>query len=263
MTEPVLTRIDRGNVAELTLNRPGALNALSDDLLAALSNRIRELEDDTGIRAVILKGAGKAFCAGHDLKEMQAGRQAEDKGRAYFEDLFARCSAVMMGLQALPQPVIAQVHGIATAAGCQLVASCDMAVAAEGTRFGVNGVNIGLFCSTPMVALSRNVAPKVAFEMLTTGGFIEADRALEVGLVNRVVSEAQLEAETRALAETVAGKLTAAVKIGKRAFYDQLPLTTAEAYAHASAVMVENMLWRDTDEGITAFIEKRPPDWQG
>ncbi|QDC09636.1 enoyl-CoA hydratase [Oceanicola sp. D3] len=262
MSEPVLTRVDRGNVAELTLNRPGALNALSDGLLAALTDEIAALREDGRIRVVILRGAGKVFCAGHDLKEMQAGRQAEDRGRAYFEDLFARCSAVMMGLQALPQPVIAQVHGIATAAGCQLVASCDMAVAAEGTRFGVNGVNIGLFCSTPMVALSRNVAPKVAFEMLTTGEFIDAARAREVGLVNRVVPEAALEGETRSLAETVAGKLTAAVKIGKRAFYDQLPMTTAEAYAHASAVMVENMLWRDTDEGIKAFIEKRPPDWQ-
>ncbi|SIN90448.1 enoyl-CoA hydratase [Vannielia litorea] len=262
MTEPVLTRVDRENVAELTLNRPGALNALSDELLDALTAEIAALEGDGSVRAVILKGAGKVFCAGHDLKEMQAGRQADDRGRAYFEDLFARCSAVMMGLQRLPQPVIAQVHGIATAAGCQLVASCDMAVAAEGTRFGVNGVNIGLFCSTPMVALSRNVAPKVAFEMLSTGAFIEADRAREVGLVNRVVPEADLEAETRALAATVAAKLTAAVKIGKRAFYDQLPLTTAEAYAHASAVMVENMLWRDTDEGINAFIEKRRPDWQ-
>ncbi|MCO6381990.1 enoyl-CoA hydratase [Oceanicola sp. 502str15] len=262
MGEPVLTRRDRSNVAELTLNRPGALNALSDDLLAALAGEIAALEGDTTIRAVILRGAGKAFCAGHDLKEMQAGRQGEDQGRAYFEDLFARCSAVMMGLQTLPQPVIAQVHGIATAAGCQLVASCDMAVAAEGTRFGVNGVNIGLFCSTPMVALSRNVPPKVAFEMLTTGEFIDATRAREVGLVNRVVPEAELEAETGALAETVASKLGAAVKIGKRAFYDQLPMTTPEAYAHASAVMVENMLWRDTDEGIKAFIDKRPPDWQ-
>ncbi|MBY6152649.1 enoyl-CoA hydratase [Vannielia litorea] len=263
MTDPVLTRVDRGNVAELTLDRPGALNALSDELLAALAREIAALEGDSTVRVVILRGAGKVFCAGHDLKEMQAGRQAEDKGRGYFEDLFARCSAVMMGLQTLPQPVIAQVHGIATAAGCQLVASCDMAVAAEGTRFGVNGVNIGLFCSTPMVALSRNVAPKVAFEMLTTGEFIEAGRAREVGLVNRVVPEGALEAETRALADVVAGKLGAAVKIGKRAFYDQLPLTTTEAYAHAAEVMVENMLWRDTDEGIRAFIEKRPPDWQG
>ena len=261
MSEPVLTREDRDDVAELTLNRPGALNALSDELLAALSAQIAALEGDSAIRAVILRGAGKAFCAGHDLKEMQAGRQAENRGRGYFEDLFARCSRVMMGLQALPQPVIAEVHGIAAAAGCQLIASCDMAVAAEGTRFGVNGVNIGLFCSTPMVALTRNVAPKVAFEMLTTGEFIDATRAREVGLVNRVAPPEALTDTARELATTVAGKLGAAVKIGKRAFYDQMPLTTAEAYAHTSAVMVENMLWRDTDEGITAFIEKRPPDW--
>lgn len=262
MTDAVLTREDRENVAELTLNRPGALNALSDALLAELSREIAALREDSRVRVVVLRGAGKAFCAGHDLKEMQAGRQAEDKGRAYFEDLFARCSAVMMGLQSLPQPVIAEVHGIATAAGCQLVASCDMAVAAQGTRFGVNGVNIGLFCSTPMVALSRNVPPKVAFEMLTTGGFVDAARAREIGLVNRVVDQADLAEETAALADTVAGKLTAAVKIGKRAFYDQLPLSTEQAYAHASAVMVENMLWRDTDEGIDAFISKRPPNWQ-
>ena len=210
---------------------------------------------------VILKGKGKAFCAGHDLKEMQAGRAGPDKGRVYFADLFARCAEVMQMIPALPQPVIAEVHGIATAAGCQLVASCDMAVAAEGTRFGVNGVNIGLFCSTPMVALSRNVPRKVAFEMLTTGQFIDAARAAEVGLVNKVVPSQTLAAETRTLAETVAGKLTAAVKIGKRAFYDQIEMTRADAYDHAAAVMVENMLWRDTEEGISAFIEKRRPDW--
>ena len=262
MDAPVLTRETQGHVATLTMNRPRALNALSDDLLAALRDECAALAEDRETRVVILKGAGKAFCAGHDLREMQAGRQAEDGGRAYFADLFSRCGAVMQALRALPQPVIAEVHGIATAAGCQLVASCDMAVAAEGTRFGVNGVNIGLFCSTPMVALSRNVQPKEAFEMLVTGGFIEADRAREIGLVNRVVAPEALESETRALAETVAAKLDAAVKIGKRAFYEQLEMPIAEAYDHTAAVMVENMLWRDTDEGITAFLEKRPPDWQ-
>ena len=262
MDAPVLTRETQGHVATLTMNRPRALNALSDALLAALREECAALAEDRETRVVILKGAGKAFCAGHDLREMQAGRQAEDGGRAYFADLFSRCGAVMQALRALPQPVIAEVHGIATAAGCQLVASCDMAVAAEGTRFGVNGVNIGLFCSTPMVALSRNVQPKEAFEMLVTGGFIEADRAREIGLVNRVVAPEALESETRALAETVAAKLDAAVKIGKRAFYEQLEMPIAEAYDHTAAVMVENMLWRDTDEGITAFLEKRPPDWQ-
>lgn len=261
MSDPILLRDDTDGIATLTLNSPDSLNALSDAMLAALKDAFALLAQDPGIRVVVLKGAGKAFCAGHDLKEMQAGRAAPDKGRAYFADLFARCAEVMQMIPALPQPVIAEAHGIATAAGCQLVASCDMAVAAEGTRFGVNGVNIGLFCSTPMVALSRNVPRKVAFEMLTTGQFIDAARAAEVGLVNKVVPSQTLSAETRALAEIVAAKLTAAVKIGKRAFYDQIEMTRAEAYDHAAAVMVENMLWRDTEEGISAFIEKRKPDW--
>jgi len=261
MTTDVLKRATQGHIATLTLDRPAALNALSDALLAALSAELAALAEDRTVRVVVLRGAGKAFCAGHDLREMQAGRQAEDGGRAYFADLFARCSTVMQALRALPQPVIAEVHGIATAAGCQLVASCDMAVAAEGTRFGVNGVNIGLFCSTPMVALSRNVQPKEAFEMLVTGGFVDAARAREIGLVNRVVPADALAAETQALAETVAGKLDAAVRVGKRAFYEQLEMPLAAAYDHTAAVMVENMLWRDTAEGIAAFLEKRRPDW--
>lgn len=251
----------RGVVAHLTMNSPGSLNALSDAMLAALKERFEQLAGDAAVKAVVLKGAGKAFCAGHDLKEMQAGRAAPDKGAAYFADLFARCAEVMQMIPALPQPVIAEVHGIATAAGCQLVASCDMAVAAEGTRFGVNGVNIGLFCSTPMVALTRNVPRKVAFEMLTTGEFIDTARAREVGLVNRVVPHEALDAEAARLAETVAAKLSAAVKIGKRAFYDQITLDLAAAYEHTAAVMVQNMLWRDTAEGLQAFIEKRKPDW--
>jgi enoyl-CoA hydratase/carnithine racemase len=261
MTEAILLRQDGGGIATLTLNAPHSLNALSDAMLAALAAEFARLAEDRETRVVILRGAGKAFCAGHDLKEMQAGRSAPDKGRAYFADLFARCAAVMQAIPALPQPVIAEVHGIATAAGCQLVASCDLAVAADGTRFGVNGVNIGLFCSTPMVALSRNVPAKVAFEMLTTGQFINAARAREVGLVNRVVAPEALAEETRALATLLASKLTAAVRIGKRAFYDQLGLPLAQAYDHAGAVMVENMLWRDTEEGIRAFLDKRPPDW--
>src|SRR5690606_21291102 len=199
MSEPILLRSDEDAVATLTLNAPASLNALSDAMLAALKAEFGRLAEDRLARVVVLRGAGKAFCAGHDLKEMQAGRAAPDKGRAYFAGLFARCAEVMQMIPALPQPVIAEVHGIATAAGCQLVASCDMAVAAEGDRFGVNGVNIGLFCSTPMVALSRNVPRKVAFEMLTTGQFIDAARAAEVGLVNRVVPSQTLAAETRAL----------------------------------------------------------------
>jgi enoyl-CoA hydratase/carnithine racemase len=261
MSDLVL-REDAGGVATLTLNSPANLNALSDAMLGALMDALVALDEDRSVRAVVLRGAGKAFCAGHDLKEMQAGRQAEDGGRAYFHDLFTRCAAVMQAIPKLPQPVIAEVHGIATAAGCQLVASCDMAVAAEGTRFGVNGVNIGLFCSTPMVALSRNIPRKQAFEMLTTGGFVDADRAEALGLVNRVVPQDRLGTEARALAETVAAKLGAAVKIGKHAFYEQMGMSLHDAYAYTGAVMVENMLWRDTQEGIQAFLEKRPPDWQ-
>lgn len=257
----ILERNDTNAIAHLTMNAPGRLNALSDEMLGALTDELTRLKSDTSIRAITLAGAGKAFCAGHDLKEMTAGRQAADGGAAYFADLFTRCGALMQLIPTLPQPVIAQVHGIATAAGCQLVASCDMAVAAEGTRFGVNGVNIGLFCSTPMVALSRNIPRKQAFEMLTTGEFIHAMRARELGLVNRVVPPGDLVSETQALARTVADKLGSAVKIGKRAFYDQLQLPLDRAYAHTGAVMVENMMDSDTAEGISAFIEKRDPGW--
>ncbi|RYG92081.1 enoyl-CoA hydratase [Loktanella sp. IMCC34160] len=259
-----MTHIERnvsGGVAHLHMVMPDRLNALSDGMLAALQEALDDIGASPDIRAVILSGAGKAFCAGHDLKEMQAGRQAEDAGAAYFADLFARCSKVMQTIQTIPQPVIAQVHGVAVAAGCQLVATCDMAVAAEGTKFGVNGVNIGLFCSTPMVALTRNVPRKAAFEMLTTGRLIDTVEAKEIGLINKAVPADQLAAATRELAETVAAKLASAVRVGKRAFYEQATLTTAEAYAYSGAVMVENMLNRDTDEGITAFLEKRKPDW--
>lgn len=257
----ILIRRDDAGVAHLTLNNPDRLNALSDAMLAALAEEFGRLMEDRTIRAVILSGAGRAFCAGHDLKEMTAARQADDAGGAYFKDLFARCSAVMQMIPALPQPVIASVHGIATAAGCQLVASCDMAVAAEGTRFGVNGVNIGLFCSTPMVALSRNLARKQAFEMLTTGAFVQATRARELGLVNRVVALDELENVTRELAQTVAAKLGSAVRIGKRAFYEQVQMPLDQAYDYAGQVMAENMMDADTAEGIAAFIEKREATW--
>ena len=258
----ILEIMQRDAVTHLTMNSPERLNALSDELLAALQETLDTLAEDPACRVITLSGAGKAFCAGHDLRQMQAMRQNEDAGLAAFADLFARCTDVMMRIQSMPQPVIAQVHGIATAAGCQLVATCDMAVAAQGTRFGVNGVNIGLFCSTPMVALTRNIAPKKAFEMLTTGDFISAERAEELGLINRVVPADAVEAETSALADQIAGKLGAAVKIGKRAFYDQLGMDTAAAYAHTGAVMVENLSNADTNEGMQAFIEKRPPDWK-
>jgi len=217
---------ERGAVAHLTLNAPERLNALSDEMLAALAQTFDTYAENTAIRVITLSGAGKAFCAGHDLRQMTAMRQAEDGGAAAFKDLFDRCAQMMARIQSLPQPVIAQVHGIATAAGCQLVATCDMAVAAQGTRFGVNGVNIGLFCSTPMVALTRNIPRKQAFEMLTTGEFISAERAEALGLVNRVVPADALAAETARLADQVAGKLGVAVKFGKQAFYEQAQMST-------------------------------------
>ncbi|MEM7632275.1 MAG: enoyl-CoA hydratase [Pseudomonadota bacterium] len=257
----LLERQVTDGVAHLTMNAPERLNALSDEMLAALTDTLDGIATDVSVRAVVLSGAGKVFCAGHDLKQMTAGRQAEDGGRAYFTDLFDRCTAMMTRIRTLPQPVIAQVHGIATAAGCQLVATCDLAVAAHGTRFGVNGVNIGLFCSTPMVPLSRNIPRKQAFEMLTTGDFIEAAQAIDLGLINRAVAPADLAAETQALAEQIAAKLATAVKIGKSAFYDQIEMPVAEAYQMTRDVMVENMMHRDTEEGINAFIEKRSPTW--
>ena len=261
MSNEILFRDDAGGIATLTLNAPASFNALSTAMLTALQTEIARLHSDTSIRVVILKGAGKAFCAGHDLREMQAARAAPDQGRSAFETLFAHCAEVMQALQNLPQPTIAQVHGIATAAGCQLAASCDLITAAPGTRFGVNGINIGLFCSTPMVALTRKIPPAIAFEMLTTGAFIDATRAYEVGLVNRLTTPATLDAETQALAETLAAKLPAALRLGKTAFRDTSRLDTPEAYASASATMIENILLADTDEGITAFLEKRKPNW--
>ncbi|MDT8328295.1 MAG: enoyl-CoA hydratase [Roseovarius sp.] len=259
---PILDRQDTGAIARLTLNAPEKLNALSDAMLAALQDQFDRLAEDKTIRVVTLAGAGKAFCAGHDLKEMTAGRQSPDGGRAYFADLFNRCARVMRAVRTLPQPVIAAPQWQCHAARRSPVgASCDMAVAAHGTRFGVNGVNIGLFCSTPMVALSRNITRKQAFEMLTTGEFIDTMRAAELGLINRAVPPEDLDAATLALAETVAAKLASAVRIGKRAFYDQLEMGVDAAYAHTGAVMVENMLDRDTAKGINAFLEKRAPDW--
>ncbi len=260
--QDILLRADRNAIATLTMNRPGALNALSEEMLAALQAELDRIAEDGSIRAVVIKGAGKAFCAGHDLKQMTAARQAGDGGKAYFNALFAQCGRLMTSITKLPQPVIAQVHGIATAAGCQLVASCDLAVSAEGTRFGVNGINIGLFCSTPMVALSRNIPRKQAFEMLTTGEFIEARRAETLGLVNRTVPDEQLESNTTELAEKLASKLGVALKVGKQAFYNQLEKGLEEAYAYTGEIMAENMLYNDTEQGIAAFLDKRKPEWQ-
>jgi enoyl-CoA hydratase/carnithine racemase len=256
MPDDLILRDAADGIATLTLNAPARLNALSDAMLTALSDALTVAGADPTIRVIVLRSTGRAFCAGHDLTEMQAARAAADKGAAYFTDLFTRCAAVMQMIPALPQPVIAEVHGIATAAGCQLAATCDMVVAADTARFGVNGVNIGLFCSTPMVALTKAVPAKAAFEMLVTGEFISADRARDLGLVNRVVPADRLSQETRALALTVAAKMTAVVRIGKRAFYDQLGLPLPDAYALAGSVMVENMLWRETDDGIAAFLNR-------
>jgi enoyl-CoA hydratase/carnithine racemase len=258
---PVLLREDADGIATLTLNRPAQLNALSEALLAALQTEFDALAVDAATKAVVIRGAGRAFCAGHDLREMEGARARPDRGRAYFAALFAQCARMMTAIRALPQPVIAEVHGLATAAGCQLVASCDMAVASTEARFGVNGVNIGLFCSTPMVALTRNIPVKHAFEMLTTGGFVDAERAERLGLVNRVVAPERLGGETRALAATIAAKLASAVRVGKRAFYEQAEMTLDAAYAHTGRVMAENMLHRDTAEGIAAFLGKRAPRW--
>ncbi|MBT0781484.1 MULTISPECIES: enoyl-CoA hydratase [Paracoccus] len=259
--QPLVLRQDDGPVARLILNSPMNYNALSTAMIDALSDALDEIAAEDAIRVVVLAARGKAFCAGHDLREMQGARNDEDDGRAAYERLFSRCAQMMQKLPALPQPVIAEVQGIATAAGCQLVASCDMAVAAEGVRFGVNGVNIGLFCSTPMVALTRAIPPRAAFELLVTGEFIDARRAHELGLVNRVAAPAALEAETMALARGIAAKLPAAVRMGKRAFHAQRNLGLADAYETAGAVICENLLLPDTAEGIQAFLEKRPPNW--
>lgn len=259
--DQLVLRNDTGPVAHLTLNSPQNFNALSTQMIAALSDALDAIAADDAIRVVILSGAGKAFCAGHDLRQMQSARQDRDGGKAAYQALFDDCARMMQMLPALPQPVIAQVHGIATAAGCQLVASCDLAVAAEGTRFGVNGVNIGLFCSTPMVALSRAVPPKSAFEMLVTGEFIDAARAAQIGLINRVTAPDALAETTLHMAQTIATKLPAAVRMGKRAFHEQQGLGLFAAYETAGGTMCENMMLPDTDEGITAFLEKRPPNW--
>lgn len=261
LPDGVLLREDRDRVAWLTLNRPGQLNALSAGLIAALQTELDRLAEDRSVKVVVLRGAGRGFCAGHDLREMQAARGAKDGGREAYRTLFSACSRMMMTLPRVPQPVIASVHGIATAAGCQLVASCDLAVAARSARFGVNGVDIGLFCSTPMVALSRNLGRKKTFEMLTTGRFAEAPEAERLGLINRAVPDESLEDETASLAGIIAGKLASAVRVGKRAFYEQLEMSLEAAYAHTGEVIAENMLHADTAKGVQAFLEKRAPDW--
>ena len=261
-SEILLRHMDGDGILRLTLNDARRRNALSEAMLADLGAALAEAGADPAVRVVILAANGPAFCAGHDLKEMTAGRTAPDRGRAYFTEVMVMCSGVMQAIVNCPKPVIAEVTGIATAAGCQLVASCDLAVAADSARFSTPGVHIGLFCSTPMVALSRNVSGKHAMEMLLTGDMIPADRAAEIGLVNRAVAAEALRAATLEMARKIASKSSMTLATGKRAFYAQREMPLAEAYDYASAVMVENMLARDAEEGIGAFIEKRAPQWQ-
>ncbi|MGK7294204.1 MAG: enoyl-CoA hydratase [Candidatus Wenzhouxiangella sp. M2_3B_020] len=253
-------RIDDG-ILRLTLNDVGRRNALSGTMLATLKTALEQARDDDSIRVIVLAANGPAFCAGHDLKEIKAARVEEDGGRSFFAELMKNCAEVMQLIVNHPRPVISEVAGMATAAGCQLVASCDLAYAAPGARFATPGVHIGLFCSTPMVALSRNVENKFAMEMLLTGDPLDADRAAAIGLVNRVVSDGDLTEFTTGIARKIAAKSGMTVKTGKKAFYRQREMSLAEAYEYASNVMVENLLERDAAEGIDAFIEKRSPRW--
>ncbi|HZH11735.1 MAG TPA: enoyl-CoA hydratase [Microvirga sp.] len=256
--EPILVREERDGVVTLTLNRPGQYNALSEEMLHVLQENLDEISADESARCVVIAGAGKAFCAGHDLKQMRANPRQE-----YYEDLFQRCGRVMQSIVNLPVPVIARVHGMATAAGCQLVASCDLAVAAESATFAVSGINVGLFCSTPAVALSRNVAPKQAFEMLVTGRFISAAEALSYGLINRVAADAELDAAVAELTSAICSKSPVAIRTGKAMFGRQRSMSLEEAYAYAGQVMACNMMAEDAAEGIDAFIAKRKPVWKG
>lgn len=256
--QPLVQREDDGHVATLTLNRPASRNALSEAMLDALAQRLAEIDADHDVHVVILTGAGPAFSAGHNLREIQG-----DDDPAFHQRLFARCSEVMQQVTRLRQPVIARVGGVATAAGCQLVASCDLAVAGASARFATPGVNIGLFCSTPMVALTRTVAPKHAMEMLLTGELIDAADAHRIGLINRVVPDEDLESETAALAQKIAAKSPLTIAVGKEAYRNQRDLPVAEAYAHTSQVMVDNLTSNDAVEGIAAFLDKRTPTWTG
>ncbi|NOR02367.1 enoyl-CoA hydratase [Mycolicibacterium fortuitum] len=255
MTLLLQDRDDRG-VVTLTLNRPQAFNALSEAMLTALGEAVDALAEDNSVRAVVLGASGKAFCAGHDLKEMRA-----EPSLAYYERLFEQCTKVMLSVQRLPVPVIARVHGLATAAGCQLVAMCDLAVAGDDARFAVSGVNVGLFCATPAVALSRNVPRKAAFEMLVTGEFISAEQARALGLVNRVAPDEGLDGEIEALVSSIVAKPRAAVAMGKALFYRQIDVDIESACADAGTTMACNMMDPAALEGVQAFIDKRPPAW--
>jgi enoyl-CoA hydratase/carnithine racemase len=256
--EAILLREDRDGVVTLVLNRPAQFNALSAEMLSALQAALDAIKDDDTVRCVVLAASGKAFCAGHDLKQMRANPRQD-----YYETLFAQCSRVMQSIVDLPVPVIARVHGMATAAGCQLVATCDLAVASESATFAVSGINVGLFCSTPAVALSRNVAPKHAFDMLVTGRFISAAEALSFGLVSRVAPDAELDRAVAALTADICAKSPVAIRTGKAMFARQRSMSLEEAYAYAGNVMACNMMAEDAAEGIDAFIEKRRPVWKG
>ncbi|HPU54236.1 MAG TPA: enoyl-CoA hydratase [Burkholderiaceae bacterium] len=257
VVDPMLQVDQTGGVATLTLNRPAQYNVLSAAMMDALQAEFDRLAADPQVRVIVLAAAGKAFCAGHDLREMRA-----EPSLAYYQSLFAQCSRLMTTLQALPQPVIARVQGVATAAGCQLVAMCDLAVASDQARFAVSGVNLGLFCATPSVALTRNVSRKAAFEMLVTGDFIDAHQARERGLVNRVVPADRLDAEVRLLVDSILAKPAVAIAAGKGLFYRQLEMGVDAAYQLAGQTMACNMMAPDTLEGVQAFIDKRPPAWK-
>ena len=262
LSDDVLLREDATGVTTLTLNRPRQRNSLSEALMAALTEEMNAVAEDPSVRVVVLAANGPVFSAGHDLKELTAARQKEDRGRTYYQDIMKRCSTMMLSILQNPKPVIAKVHGTATAAGCQLVATCDLAIAADDAHFATPGVNIGLFCSTPMVALSRNVNRKHAMEMLLSGDMVDAAHAAEIGLINRAVAADLLDKEVSDLAIKIASKSSMTVSIGKRAFYDQLELGISDAYAYTSEVMVKNMLTHDAEEGVNAFIEKRDPTWE-
>jgi enoyl-CoA hydratase/carnithine racemase len=259
---PLLLREAHGAIAVLTLNRPAARNSLSEELIGELHAALDAIADDTTVRAAVIAASGSVFSAGHDLKQLTAHRADADRGRAYFAHMMSICSAMMQAVVRLPKPVIAAVQGVATAAGCQLVASCDLAVASEHATFATPGVDIGLFCSTPMVALSRNVSRKQAMEMLLTGEPIGAGRAREIGLINRVVKAGSERDAAIALAQQVARKSAHTIRLGKEAFYRQAEMGLSDAYRFASEVMTENMMAADAEEGIGAFIEKRAPTWQ-
>jgi enoyl-CoA hydratase/carnithine racemase len=259
---PILLQENVGSIRLLTLNRPAARNSLSESLIAELHGALKQIHDDNSVRAVVIAANGPTFSAGHDMKELTARRSDADRGRAYFGQIMNACSAMMQAVVHLPKPVVAAVQGIATAAGCQLVASCDLAVASEAAGFATPGVDIGLFCSTPMVALSRNIPRKQAMEMLLTGEPISAATAKNIGLVNRVVAAGTERYAAIALAQKVALKSAYTVKLGKEAFYRQAEMSLADAYRYTAEVMTENMMARDAEEGIGAFIEKREPKWQ-